>query len=202
MAIHLSSVRCNQNVLTCIYRMNASTHMSDEEIIKSCLAGDARAQKLLYDKYARRMMGLCLRYGGDQAIAEDMMQEGWIKVFRNLHSFGFKGSFEGWIKKIMVNTSLDYLRKNKNHFNQLEIEATRETISSEISSSDPLSTKELLHIIQKLPTGYRTVFNLFAIEGYSHKEIATMLSISENTSKSQYSRARVQLQRIIQLEFA
>ena len=170
-------------MLSCIYDMNASLPMTDEEIIKSCVSGDTRAQKLLYDKYARRMMGICLRYAADQAAAEDMMQDGWIKVFKNLHSFGFKGSFEGWVKRIMVNTSLDYLRRNKNYLNQIEIDAVGETTASGINTSDSLTTKELLHIIQQLPTGYRTVFNLFAIEGYTHKEIAAMMEISESTSK-------------------
>ena len=182
--------------------MNAANPMTDEEIIKSCVSGDSRAQKLLYDKYARRMMGICLRYASDQAGAEDMMQDGWIKVFKNLHSFGFKGSFEGWLKRIMVNTSLDYLRRNKNYLNQIEIDVVRDTTLSASSTSDSLSTKELLLIIQQLPTGYRTVFNLFAIEGFTHKEIAAMLEISESTSKSQYSRARAQLQKMIQVEYA
>jgi len=182
--------------------MNVNLQMTDEEIVNSCLAGNVQTQKFLYDKFCRRMMGICLRYATDQAMAEDMMQEGWIKVFNNLHSFGFKGSFEGWIKKIMVNTSLDYLRKNKHHFNHLELDTGREKVSAEGYSTEPLTAKELLRIVQQLPTGYRTVFNLFAIEGYSHKEIASMLSISENTSKSQYSRARAQLQRMIQVEFA
>ena len=148
------------------------------------------------------MMGVCLRYASDQAGAEDMMQDGWIKVFKNLHSFGFKGSFEGWLKRIMVNTSLDYLRRNKNYLNQIEIDVVRDTTSSGSNTSDSLSTKELLLIIQQLPNGYRTVFNLFAIEGFTHKEIAAMLEISESTSKSQYSRARAQLQKMIQVEFA
>ena len=148
------------------------------------------------------MMGLCLRYAENEAAAEDMMQEGWIKVFGNLHSFGFKGSFEGWIKRIMVNTSLDHLRKNKNHFKQVEIDDSHDVVAPEVSSSDSIAAKDLLKMVQQLPPGYRTVFNLFAIEGYSHKEIASMLSISENTSKSQYSRGRALLQRMIQVEFA
>jgi RNA polymerase sigma factor (sigma-70 family) len=174
--------------------------MNDEEIIKSCALGNNKAQKLLYDKYSRRMMGICLRYASNHEEAEDMLQEGWIKVFRNMQSFRFEGSIEGWIKKIMVNTSLDYLRKNKKLQNQVAIDSTYDTLNSDISTTDSLSAKELLKTIQRLPAGYRTVFNLFAIEGYSHKEIAAMLEISESTSKSQYSRARAQLQKLIQLE--
>jgi len=182
--------------------MNAAMHMTDEEMIKRCVSGDSRAQKLLFDKYARKMMGVCLRYASDEMEAEDMMQEGWIKVFKNLHLFGFKGSFEGWIRRIMVNSSLDCLRRNKNQPHQREIDGMEEIISSEVSSSDGLNSKELLKVIQRLPAGYRTVFNLFAIEGYNHKEIGAMLGINENTSKSQYSRARAHLQKMIQLEFA
>ncbi|MCX6290682.1 MAG: RNA polymerase sigma factor [Bacteroidetes bacterium] len=182
--------------------MNAAAHMTDEEMIKSCVSGDPQAQKLLYDRHSKKMMGICLRYASDEQEAEDMMQEGWIKVFNNIHSFRFEGSVEGWIKRIMVNTSLDCLRKNKNRFNLVDINETQETIVSGVYSSDNLSTKELLKVIQQLPPGYRSVFNLYAIEGYSHKEIGELLGIHENTSKSQYSRARVQLQRMIQMEFA
>jgi RNA polymerase sigma factor (sigma-70 family) len=182
--------------------MNAFIHMSDEEIIKSCISGETRAQKLLFDRYSRRMMGICLRYAQGREEAEDMLQDGWIKVFRNLNSFRFEGSAEGWIKRIMVNTCLDNLRKTKKMFNQVEIEAVQEILPVETgtSSADILSEKDLLKMIHQLSPGYRTVFNLFAIEGYSHKEIADMLSITESTSKSQYSRARVQLQKMFQEE--
>lgn len=183
--------------------MNVPVHkMVDEELIRSCLSGDRNAQKALFDKYTRRMMGICLRYAPGREEAEDMMQEGWIKVFRNLHSFRFEGSAEGWIKRIMVNTCLEILRKNKKMANQVEIDDVYESVYTEINSADAMSAKELLKLIHKLPAGYRTVFNLFAIEGYSHKEIAAMLSITENTSKSQYSRARMHLQRMLLLENA
>jgi RNA polymerase sigma factor (sigma-70 family) len=178
--------------------------MSDEEIIKSCISGETRAQKLLFDKYSRRMMGICLRYAAGREEAEDMLQEGWIKVFRNLSSFRFEGSAEGWIRRIMVNSCLDSLRKTKKMFNQVEIDAVQEMLPAELGKNSPdvLSEKELLKMIHQLSPGYRTVFNLFAIEGYSHKEIADMLSITESTSKSQYSRARVQLQKMFQEENA
>lgn len=176
--------------------------MVDEELIRSCLSGDRNAQKGLFDKYTRRMMGICMRYAQSREEAEDMLQEGWIKVFRNLHSFRFEGSAEGWIKRIMVNTCLEILRKNKKMSNQVEIEDVYESVYTEINTADTMSAKELLKLIHKLPAGYRTVFNLFAIEGYSHKEIAAMLSITENTSKSQYSRARMHLQKMLQLQNA
>ncbi len=182
--------------------MNAFINMSDEEIIKSCISGETRAQRLLFDKYSRRMMGICLRYAAGREEAEDMLQEGWIKVFKNLGSFRFEGSAEGWIKRIMVNTCLDSLRKTKKMFNQVEIEAVQEMLPVDLGKNTPdiLTEKELLKMIHQLSPGYRTVFNLFAIEGYSHKEIGDMLSITESTSKSQYSRARVQLQKMFQEE--
>jgi RNA polymerase sigma factor (sigma-70 family) len=182
--------------------MNAFIHMSDEEIIKSCLSGETRSQKLLFDKYSRKMMGICLRYAAGREEAEDMLQEGWIKIFKNLGSFRFEGSAEGWIKRVIVNTCLDYIRKTKRMFNQVEIEVAGEMLHPEIGihSPDTLTEKDLLKMIHQLSPGYRTVFNLFAIEGYSHKEIGEMLSISESTSKSQYSRARVQLQKMFQEE--
>lgn len=180
--------------------MNDTVYMADDEIIRSCIAGDARAQKQLFEKYTRRMMGLCLRYAAHRAEAEDMLQEGWIKVFRNLHQFRFEGSAEGWIKKVIVNTCLELLRKNKKMANHLEVEAAEEIAVSEFNSSDVISAKDLMKMIHKLPSGYRTVFNLYAIEGYSHKEIGEMLGINENTSKSQYSRARAHLQKMLELE--
>ncbi|MBK5285189.1 MAG: sigma-70 family RNA polymerase sigma factor [Bacteroidia bacterium] len=176
--------------------------MADDEIIRSCIAGDARAQKTLFEKYSRRMMGICLRYAADREEAEDMLQDGWIKVFGNLKSFRFEGSAEGWIKRVIVNTCLETLRKNKKMANNVDIEMAEQIKYSEINSSDALSVKELLGIIHRLPTGYRTVFNLFAIEGYSHKEIGEKLGINESTSKSQYSRARAHLQKMLELENA
>ena|SRR5260221_1963167 len=182
--------------------MNDFAKMADDEIIRSCIAGDARAQKALFEKYSRRMMGICLRYAADREEAEDMLQEGWIKVFRNLQSFRFEGSAEGWMKRVIVNTCLENLRKNKKMSNNVDIELVDEIKYTEINSSDVLSAKELLGMINRLPAGYRTVFNLYAVEGYSHKEIGEMLGINESTSKSQYSRARAHLQKMLELENA
>lgn len=140
------------------------------------------------------MYGLCLRYAKDSAEAEDIMQEGFIRVFNKIGQFEFKGSFEGWIKRIMVNTALEKFRKNDRLYPVEEmkifesVEYAEETISS-------ISANDLLRIIQELPPRYKMVFNLFAIEGYSHLEIAEMMSISEGTSKSNLSRARVILQK-------
>jgi RNA polymerase sigma-70 factor (ECF subfamily) len=182
--------------------MNDKAYMADDEIIRNCISGDARAQKALFDKYSRRMMGLCMRYAASREEAEDMLQEGWIKVFRNLYQFRFEGSAEGWIKRVVVNTCLELLRKNKKMAHHLDVEAAEEIAVTEFNSNDILSAKDLLKMIHKLPSGYRTVFNLYAIEGYSHKEIGEMLGINENTSKSQYSRARAHLQKMLEFENA
>jgi RNA polymerase sigma-70 factor (ECF subfamily) len=146
------------------------------------------------------MMGVCLRYADSPEEAQDLLQDGFIKVFERLGSFKATGSLEGWIKKVMVNTALDNFRKRKHERDNVEINVNDAYNNTYEEAHDTISAKELLGIIQKLPAGFRTVFNLFAIEGYSHKEISEMLGITESTSKSQYSRARTHLQKTIQLE--
>ena len=177
--------------------MSEFQNSTDEDLVKGCISNDARAQKLLFDKYSRRMMGICLRYGSNRQEAEDMLQDGWIKVFRSLSTFRFEGSVEGWIKRVMVNTCLETLRKNRMKYSDLEIEAVEEMGYLQTNSTESLSSADLMKMIHKLPAGYRSVFNLFAIEGYSHKEIGKMLTISEGTSKSQYNRARMHLQKML-----
>ena len=167
-----------------------------EEIIHKCQNGNSGAQTALYHLFSAKMYGICLRYAKDSAEAEDFMQEGFVRVFNKINQFEFKGSFEGWIKRIMVNTALEKFRKNDRLYPVEEmrifesIEYVEETISS-------ITANDLLRIIQKLPPRYRMVFNLFAIEGYSHLEIAEMMKISEGTSKSNLSRARVILQKSV-----
>ena len=175
--------------------MSELTKISDDELIRSCVAGDTKAQKLLFERYTRKMMGICMRYAGNKQEAEDMLQEGWIKIFRNLNTFRFEGSAEGWIKKVMVNTCLECLRKNKMQYSDVEIETIEEM--GYLTSQDSLSANDLLKLVHRLPSGYRSVFNLFAVEGYSHKEIGKMLTISEGTSKSQFNRARMHLQKML-----
>jgi RNA polymerase sigma factor (sigma-70 family) len=180
--------------------MNEIASIPDDSLVRSCIEGDSKAQKLLFDRYSRRMMGICLRYAGSKPEAEDMMQEGWIKVFRNISSFRFEGSVEGWIKRVMVNTCLEILRKNKMQYSEVEIEAIEQMGYMQTHSAETLSASDLMKMVHRLPSGYRSVFNLYAIEGYSHKEISQMLTISEGTSKSQYSRARTHLQRMLEAE--
>ncbi len=174
--------------------------MIDEQLIKGCKEKNANAQKHLYDRFAKKMMGVCLRYSDCEEEAQDLLQDGFIKVFERIESYAGSGSLEGWIKKVMVNTALDNFRKKKHERFQVELESEMNLIAVHEEAHDQLSAKELLKIIQKLPAGYRTVFNLYVIEGYSHKEIGEMLGITESTSKSQFSRARLQLQKTIQLE--
>lgn len=170
--------------------------MTDEQIVKGCIEKNAIAQKNLYEKFARKMMGVCLRYADSSEEAEDVVQNGFISVFENIESFKGTGSLEGWVRKIMVNTALTNIRKNKKLKQNIELDSVEFMIPSN-SHNESLEAKDLLKIIQTLPIGFKTVFNLYAIEGYSHKEIGDMLNISEGTSKSQYSRAKAHLQKII-----
>lgn len=142
-----------------------------------------------------------MRYTGNREEAEDVFQEGWVRVFNNLKNFRWEGSLEGWIRKIMVNSALEYIRKKKKNIVYMDTSGIREEFHPEAPEiSAHISVKELISMVNRLPEGYRMVFNLFAVEGYSHEEIAGMLGISEGTSKSQYSRARVQLQKMVQRE--
>jgi RNA polymerase sigma-70 factor (ECF subfamily) len=172
--------------------------MDDNTLVIECVKCNPKAQRLLFDKFAPKMLTICLRYAKDTADAEDVLQEGFVKVFSKLSDFKMEGSLEGWIRRIMVNTSLDAIRKNKKHLTDAKLEDVEYKILSSESTSDQLQADDLLKLINALPGGYKVVFNLFAIEGYSHKEIADLLGVSENTSKSQYSRARAHLR--IQLE--
>ncbi len=165
-----------------------------EELIHECQKGNRKAQKELYDRFAPILMGICYRYAKDTSEAEDILQEGFVKIYKNITQFKGNGSFEGWMKRIMVNTSVTNYRKNLKRYFQMDIsEPYVQNISSEWRQAE-YTQDELMGVIKSLPDGYRTVFNLFAIDGYKHKEIAEMLGIDETTSKSQYSRARKQIQ--------
>jgi len=163
-----------------------------EHIIKGCRDEDPKAQKELYQMFAGRMFSLCLRYADNADEAKDNLQEGFIRVFRKINQYRFEGSFEGWIRRIMVNVSLQKYRDRLRMNPVYELEGVREQIPE--SASDLLTEKELLQMISELPPRYRLVFNLYAIEGYSHREISEMLGITEGTSKSNLSRAREILQ--------
>ena len=169
--------------------------MSDEEMLKGCKAHKEHAQKFLFERYSRIMTGVCMRYADSYEEAQDIVQDAFIKVFKKIGTFSGKGSLEGWIRRIMVNTSLDYLRSIKNERFNVDVEEVHYKLKDDQHVVESLQAEDLMKIVQTLPTGYRTVFNMYAIEGYSHREIADSLDISENTSKSQYSRARTLLQK-------
>lgn len=164
-------------------------------MIAGCKAKKASAQKALYDKYARKMMGICMRYAAVREVAEDLLQEGFIKIFNSINSYSGEGSFEGWMRRVFVNTSLEYLRRNDVLRDSVDIEEHGSMIEPDYSAIDRISANELLELIAQLPTGFRTVFNMFAIEGYSHREIGETLGITESTSRSQYTRAKKELQK-------
>ena len=167
--------------------------MDYHQLVKDCLKGETAAQKQLYEHFASTMLGVCYRYTKSMIDAEDVLQEGFIMVFRNLHQFSFSGEFGGWVRRIMVNTAINYLKKNSRY--QTELLFT-ETVLHPVSDDDPevvLSTKELAELIRQLPPGYQAIFNLHAVEGYSHVEIGKILGIKEGTSRSQYARARALL---------
>lgn len=168
---------------------------SENKLIQKCREGNQKYMKLLYDKYSAKMFGVCLRYFSSVEQAQDALQDGFIKVFTKLKTYEGKGSFEGWIRRIMVTTSLNIIRKDYKHYFHEDISEFDEKISDNVFNYDHLHVEELLKLVQKLPHGYRTVFNLYEIEGYSHKEIAEMLEVSENTSKSQLLKARHHLRK-------
>jgi RNA polymerase sigma-70 factor (ECF subfamily) len=168
-----------------------------EDIIKDCKGGKRKAQKMLYEKFYRQMLGVCLRYCASKPEAEDVMLIGFMNVFTKIDSFTGSGSFEGWMKKVMINTAIDNFRKQKKHADLYDISLFEEELVQEIYLPESLSINEILVMVQKLPTGYRTVFNLYAIEGFSHQEIAEMLGVTVNTSKTQLFKARKLLQNSI-----
>lgn len=169
-----------------------------EKLIRQCLAGDRKAQYALYQAYAPAMLGLCLRYTRERNEAEDVLQEGFIRMFTALPTFKFAGSFAGWLRRIMVHTALRYLQKHRQQQSVLVDLDPAEVPLTTLSEAEPqLSAEELLAMIHRLPEGYRLVFNLHVIEGYDHQEIAGMLDIQEATSRSQLFKARQMLKSFI-----
>ncbi len=170
-------------------------YSTEEEIIEGCIKQKRKAQKMLYKKHYRRMLGICLRYCSDTAEAEDVMLTGFMNIFTKIKSFKSKESFEGWMKRIMVNTAIDNFRKNRKHQHCFDLADFEDKLILEDRFPEHISAEEIMLMIQKLPSGYKVVFNLFAIEGYEHKEIAEMLMVSVNTSKTQLFKDRKLLQK-------
>jgi len=180
--------------------MNLDHKGTLEDLLEGCRRGDRKAQENLYNLLSPRMMAVCMRYAKDSADAEDILQMGFVKVFRKLSEFRNEGSFEGWIRRIMVNTAIEAYRKNLRSLSIVDIEEVYDHPQSTFDMSG-LELKDLMKMIRQLPAGYRLVFNMYVIEGFSHKEIAAQLDISEGASKSQLSRARSVLkEKILKME--
>jgi RNA polymerase sigma-70 factor (ECF subfamily) len=172
-----------------------STSESHDEIslIKACSNGDNKAFRRIYEIHSGTMYSICLRYMNNEDEAKDALQEGFIKVFKNISKFKFTGSFEGWMKRIFVNSSIELIRKRKMHLDVSELNSNELPLTAKIETGS-LDAEKMMTLVQQLPEGYRTVFNMFIVDGYSHKEISDYLEISESTSKTQLFKARKQLQ--------
>lgn len=166
----------------------------DSKLIKSCIEGDRAAQKFLYERLAPRMFPVCIRYIGDRETAEDVLQDGFITLFTHLDSYKGEGSFEGWARKIFVTTALMELRRKDALKMSDDLDVVKGMKAETVSQIQNIGYKDLMNLITQLPPGFRTVFNLYAVEGYTHKDIGEMLGISETTSRTQLSRARAWLQ--------
>lgn len=176
--------------------LQSNLNISEDDLIRGCMEGDRRMQEEMYRRLSPRMYAVCLRYASNAEEAEDILQEGFIKVFKKLDSYRGDGSFEGWVRRIFVNTAIEHFRRKK--YLQPVTEKEENTIEGKyVSVLDQLGEKDILELIKQLSPGYRTVFNMYVVEGYSHKEIGEMLGISEGTSKSQLSRAKVILQDMV-----
>jgi RNA polymerase sigma factor (sigma-70 family) len=165
--------------------------MSDQQIIDGCANHERKAQQVLYDKYSHFLLGVCMRYAKDTAEAEDILQDSFLKIFFNIKDFSGTGSFVGWLRKVAVNTAITHYHKNLKYRYHVDIDEYV-TVETGVTSfeEDFFTSEELYRVLNELPTGYRMVFNLYAVEGYKHKEIAEILGVDTNTSKSQYSRAK------------
>ncbi len=171
--------------------------MTDDAIFQGCLNNDSVAQRELYSRYSSKMLSVCYRFAHNREDAEDMLQEGFIKVFSQIHTFQNKGAFEGWIRRIVVHTCINHLKKNRKFNESVDIIHATGVQIREDSVPSIVQAKQVVECIRLLPIGYRTVLNLYAIEGYSHKEVAEMLDIEESTSRSQYTRAKQMLEDIL-----
>lgn len=171
--------------------------MTEELMIQGCLENIAAAQEALYNRFSPRMLGVCYRFARNKEDAEDMMQEGFIKIFSQIHQFRGQGVFEGWIRRIIVHTCINILKKNKKFTDSVDLFHATSIYLNENNIPSILQAKQVIECIRLLPVGYKTVLNLYAIEGYSHKEIAGILDIEESTSRSQYTRAKSMLEEIL-----
>jgi len=172
-------------------------HPGDEkQIVEGCLRGEPKWQKILFEKYYGKMLAVCQRYSKDRDEARDILQEGFVKVFQKLGQFSFNSPFEAWVRRIMVNTAIDFYRKAATEPAMSDIDIAGDVLEQQDVISD-MSHTELMGLLQELPAGYKIVFNMYVIEGFSHKEIAETLNVTEGTSKSQLAKARIYMQKLI-----
>jgi RNA polymerase sigma-70 factor (ECF subfamily) len=171
----------------------------EKKLVKACVKGNEKAQFVFYKRFYGKMMAVCQRYARDDDEAKDIFHEAMMKVYKNLEKYQFNGSLEGWIRRIMVNTAIDWYRKNKNTFgftdDEQQIEDTNIAIDDMVNSD--FNVQDIMKAIQKLSPAYKAVFNLYVVEGYSHKEIADMLNINIGTSKSNLAKAKHKLQKLL-----
>ncbi len=171
--------------------------MTEQAIIAGCLHNDSAAQRELYNRFSPKMLSVCYRFAQNREDAEDMLQEGFIKVFTQIHTFQNKGAFEGWVRRIVVHTCINFLKKNKKFNESVDLDYATAVELREETIPSIMQARQIIECIRLLPIGYRTVLNLYAMEGYSHKEIGMMLDIEESTSRSQYTRAKSMLETIL-----
>lgn len=171
--------------------------MTEELMLAGCLRNNAASQEALYNRFSPRMLGVCYRFAKNREDAEDMLQEGFIKVFTQMHQYRNEGALEGWIRRIVVHTCINILKKNKKFSESVDIIHANSIHVKEDMIPSIMQAKQVVECIRMLPLGYRTVLNLYAIEGFSHKEIANLLDIEESTSRSQYTRAKAMLEEIL-----
>jgi RNA polymerase sigma-70 factor (ECF subfamily) len=184
-------------VFVYIYSVNKALNMTEELMLAGCLKNNATAQEALYNRFSPRMLGVCYRFAKNREDAEDMLQEGFIKVFTQMHQYRNEGALEGWIRRIIVHTCINNLKKNKKFSDSLDIIHASSLHVNEEMIPSIMQAKQVVECIRMLPLGYRTVLNLYAIEGFPHKEIAAMLDIEESTSRSQYTRAKAMLEEVL-----
>ncbi|WP_128545586.1 RNA polymerase sigma factor [Larkinella soli] len=171
-------------------------YITEAQLVSALQEADARAQKAFYERYASKMLAVCVRYVSNRYEAEEILMDGFMRVFEKIGQYKNEGSFEGWVRRIMVNESLMYLRRNRQWRMEVALEEAPEEADTALTDQS-LHAEDLLKLLEQLPEGYRTVFNLYAVEGYNHAEIAELLGITESTSKSQLHRARATLQRML-----
>src|SRR5688572_29714132 len=171
--------------------------MTEEAILQGCIKNNDTAQRELYNRYSPKMLAVCYRFAHNREDAEDMLQEGFIKVFSQIHTFENRGAFEGWVRRIVVHTCINILKKNKKFADSVDIIHAKTVHIREDMIPSIMQAKQVVECIRLLPLGYRTVLNLYAIEGFSHREIGHLLDIEESTSRSQYTRAKAMLEDIL-----